>query len=137
LSGHPRIFRRWVKNWLPDVMKFVDIDEFTTLIHVMLKESDRPMIWTVQWTSQWPKGHEEYEYLCPWTVYAFELTENHLFAKSRLMNDTNYCILFVKILKTSRILWILFVYLIVIFVCMVFVFWWFKRKCWFFRFYFC
>jgi hypothetical protein len=50
---------RQKKNWLPDVMKFVDIDEFTTLIHVMLKESDRPMIWTVQWTSQWPKGHEE------------------------------------------------------------------------------
>ena len=39
-------------------------------------------------------------------------------------------------LKTRRILWILFVYLMVIFVCMVFVFLWFKHKCWFFRFYF-
>jgi len=29
-----------------------------------------------------------------------------------------------------------YVYLIVIFVCMVFVFWWFKHKCSFFRFYF-
>ena len=28
-------------------------------------------------------------------------------------------------------------FLIVKFVCMVFVFWWFKHKCWFFRFYFC
>jgi hypothetical protein len=30
--------------------------------------------------------------------------------------------------KTCRILWILFAYLIVIYVCMVFVFWWFKHK---------
>jgi hypothetical protein len=33
-----------------------------------------------------------------------------------------------------RILLTLFVYLKVIFVCMDFVFWWFKHKCWFFRF---
>ena len=35
-----------------------------------------------------------------------------------------------------KFLLILFVYPIVIFVCMVFVFWWSKHKCWFFRFYF-
>jgi hypothetical protein len=40
------------------------------------------------------------------------------------------------VFATPRILWILFVYLIVIFICMVFVFWWFKHKCRFFRFYY-